>query len=133
LAVKKDYSPVPPVNADKGQLQQVFLNLIINARDAMSSGNTLVLRVARIGEEVVMEFINNGRPISPEAISRIFEPFYSSQASVRAGKKGSGLGLSISLGIIESHGGTIEVKSGPETGTVFTVRLPEAGGGGGRL
>ncbi|MCX6349928.1 MAG: PAS domain S-box protein [Candidatus Aureabacteria bacterium] len=128
LSVKKDYSPVPPVSADKGQLQQVFLNLIINARDAMSSGNALVLRVARIGEEVVMEFINNGRPISTEALPRIFEPFYSSRESVRTGKKGSGLGLSISLGIIESHGGAIDVKSGPETGTVFSVRLPVAEG-----
>jgi PAS domain S-box-containing protein len=125
LMVKKEYSPVPTVRADKGQLQQVFLNLIINARAAMERGNTLTLRVAGLSDAAVMDFINNGRLISPEALPRIFEPFYSSRESISSGKKkGSGLGLSISLGIIESHGGTIEVKSSPETETVFTVRLP---------
>ncbi len=124
LNVKREYSPVPPVAADRGQLQQVFLNLIINAREAMAREDTLTLRACRQDGEVVLEFENNGRSISPEAIHHIFEPFYSSRESKRGGKRGTGLGLSISLGIIEAHGGTIAVAQGKERGTIFTVRMP---------
>ena len=129
LVVRKDYAAVPPVRADKGQIQQVFLNLVINARDAMERGDRLTLRAGGSGAWAVMEFANTGRLISPTALPRIFEPFFTSQESARSGKKGSGLGLSISLGIIESHGGTIEARSAPGSGTVFTVRLPAAGAG----
>ncbi|MFH1037632.1 MAG: ATP-binding protein [PVC group bacterium] len=126
LTVRKEYSLVPEVAADKGQLQQVFLNLIINAREAMAREHTLTLRAGHQGDEVILEFENNGRPISAEALHHIFEPFYSSRESRRSGKRGTGLGLSISLGIIKAHGGTIAVASGEGRPTVFTVKLPAA-------
>jgi two-component system NtrC family sensor kinase len=110
-----------PVMADQGQLKQAFLNLLLNAIDAMPNGGTLTLstRNAR-RQNVVIQIADTGVGISKECYSHIFEPFYTTK------KTGSsvGLGLSVVYGIIRDHNGSIKVDSTVGQGTVFTVRLP---------
>ncbi len=107
-----------------GQLEQVLLNLAINARDAMPRGGTLTLRCEGAYEDgrrwirIVVE--DTGEGMAPEILERIFEPFFSTKPP----EKGSGLGLATSLGIVEQAGGTIRVESEPGRGTRFEVWLP---------
>lgn len=110
--------PLLPVVAD--QITQVFLNIIINAIEAMPSGGDLHLetRLAEDGEWALVSFRDTGVGMSPEQIANLFEPFYTTKAD------GTGLGLAISYGIVERHGGTIEVSSRPGQGTTFVVKLP---------
>ncbi len=113
---------------DPYQLRQVFANLILNARDAMTSGDTLTVRTVRTEEsdgstnaEAIFE--DTGCGIAEENLVRVFEPFF----TTRPTGEGTGLGLSVSYGIVKGHGGQIEVASRLEKGTVFTVRLPLVG------
>jgi two-component system NtrC family sensor kinase len=109
-----------PVMADQGQLKQAFLNLMLNAIDAMLSGGTLTLITRNARQNVVIQIADTGVGISKECLSNIFEPFYTTK------KTGSsvGLGLSVVYGIIRDHKGSIKVDSTVGQGTVFTVRLP---------
>ncbi|MCL1980883.1 MAG: PAS domain-containing protein [Proteobacteria bacterium] len=110
------------VHAVEDQIRQVFINLIINAVDAMTAnGGTLTLTTAREGRQVVACVEDSGPGIAPQQLDKIFEPFLTTKPAV----EGSGLGLSISYGIIQAHGGRIEVRSEPGQ-TVFKVRLPAA-------
>ena len=103
-------------------LQQVFINLFLNAINAMPDGGNLEVEVERINNEVGVRVIDTGYGISEEEISKIFDPFYSDSP---AGKgTGTGLGLSICYSIVKQHFGTIEVDSIPGKGSTFTVRLP---------
>ena len=110
--------PLIPVVAD--QITQVFLNIVINAVEAMPSGGDLRLQttLSEDGEWVVARFQDAGQGMSPEQMAHLFEPFYTTKPD------GTGLGLAISYGIVERHGGTIEVSSLPDQGVNFTVRLP---------
>lgn len=117
LRTELDNDP-PRVQADPGQLTQVFLNLITNALDSMPKGGRLTINTAHLGENVIIAFKDTGMGISREGQSRIFEPFFTTKAH------GSGLGLPISQGIIDAHGGDIAVESEPGKGTTFTVTLP---------
>ena len=108
------------VEGDEGQLQQVLLNLAINARDAMPRGGRLTLRVAARTSEAILEVEDNGEGIDEKTRERIFEPFFTTKDV----GQGSGLGLSVVYGIIEQLGGTIEVSSAPGVGTLFRVVLP---------
>jgi signal transduction histidine kinase len=108
------------VLGDRSQLSIVFSNLVRNARDAMSGGGILRLGAALDGATVPITFQDSGKGINPEHLPHIFEPLYSTKA------KGIGLGLSISRDIVERHHGTLSVTSEPQSGTVFTVRLPAA-------
>jgi signal transduction histidine kinase len=118
-----------PVLADPRQIQQVFANIILNARKAMPSGGRLSVRSHRIAcdadrEEIVaISFRDTGCGIAEENLGRIFEPFF------RTGPvgEGTGLGLSVSYGIVKDHGGDIEVESKVGLGSTFTVLLPLAG------
>ena len=118
----------PLVNADPGQLQQVLLNLLNNAFDAIvsrhgSEGGELTIGVApRNSEKVEIWVKDNGSGISPENLKRIFSPFFTTKPI----GKGTGLGLSVCYGIIDSMGGTIEVASEKGVGTTFTITLPAA-------
>jgi PAS domain S-box-containing protein len=108
------------INASPNQLKQIFLNLIANARQAMPNGGTVEIDVRRDGEFVLTTVRDDGPGIEPELIERIFEPFFTTKRS----SGGTGLGLSVSLGIAESHGGTLTVSSEIGHGTEFALRLP---------
>ncbi|GBE04577.1 sensor protein ZraS [bacterium BMS3Abin10] len=113
---------LPRVMGNKTELQQVILNILMNAYDAMSDDGRLVVRtgVSRDKKEVIMEFIDNGVGIPGENLKRVFDPFFTTKEP----GKGVGLGLSISYGIIKNHGGNIVVESGNRKGATFRVFLP---------
>ena len=115
---------LPPVQGNAGKLQQVFLNLFLNARDAMSGGGTLEVRTWSEGAGVKAEVLDSGHGISPEHIHRIYDPFFTTKAA----RKGTGLGLSVTYGIIQEHGGSIEVSNRRTGGASFRLELPLAKG-----
>jgi signal transduction histidine kinase len=110
---------LPPVPGNAGRLGQVFLNLVINAVEAMPSGGTLRVQSSWTGDDYVeVKVSDTGHGIPPNIIDRVFEPFFSTK------KQGTGLGLSISHNIVEQHGGRISVQSQVGEGAVFEVQLP---------
>ncbi len=109
---------LPSITAVPDQLTQVCLNLIINAVEAMPTGGTLTIVSAQRDNWLAIEIQDTGTGLAPAEAARIFEPFYTTKAD------GTGLGLAVSYGIIQQHGGRIEVKSVPSQGTTFTVLLP---------
>jgi two-component system, NtrC family, sensor kinase len=113
---------LPPVLGSGNRLQQVFLNLFLNARDAMPSGGMLEVRSACSNGSVEIEVTDSGLGIPRENLSRIFDPFFTTKATAR----GTGLGLSVSYGIIKEHGGKVEVRSTPGKGTSFRLEFPTA-------
>ncbi|MDP8248905.1 MAG: PAS domain S-box protein [Candidatus Tritonobacter lacicola] len=125
IKIVRRYGRVPGVLLDRGQMQQVFLNILINAHHAMPSGGTLTIRVRREGEYVRIDFTDTGSGIGKEIIGRIFEPFVTTKGAIGRGTlPGYGLGLSVSYGIVKQHGGEIGVKSALGEGSTFTVKLP---------
>jgi two-component system NtrC family sensor kinase len=109
-----------PVYASSNQLKQIFLNLIANARQAMPNGGTITIDVRREGLNAIATVTDDG-PGMPESVSqRIFEPFFTTKRLTG----GTGLGLSVSLGIAEAHGGQLTVTSDPGAGSTFTLCLP---------
>ncbi|HVC86792.1 MAG TPA: ATP-binding protein [Gaiellaceae bacterium] len=110
------------VNASPNQLKQIFLNLIANARQAMPNGGNVSVDVRRDGDHVVAVVTDDGPGIEPSMLERIFEPFFTTKRVTG----GTGLGLSVSLGIAEGHGGTLTAASEPGRGSAFTLRLPIA-------
>jgi two-component system NtrC family sensor kinase len=104
---------------DTNQIQQVFINILINAGQAMPEGGDLDIFTGMDDNHIVVSIRDTGCGISPEHVTRIFDPFFTTK-----GNAGTGLGLSVSYGIVESHGGAIEVSSAPSQGTEFTIRLP---------
>ena len=118
-----DLAPdVPAVPCDRSQLEQVVLNLLMNSVEAMPQGGKVFVRtrVDVPAGAVVIEIEDEGTGIPKEHLSRIFDPFFSTK---EAGK-GTGLGLTVVYGIVDAHGGTIDVRSTVGKGTTFTVRLP---------
>jgi two-component system NtrC family sensor kinase len=115
---------LPAVVGDARQIQQVCLNLVTNAVQAMApvGGGTLYIATRRDGPNVVLEMRDTGTGIPEAARAHIFEPFFTTKGE----GEGTGLGLSVSYGIVTAHGGTIEVASTSATGTTFTVKLPGA-------
>jgi two-component system NtrC family sensor kinase len=114
---------LPPILCDANQLQQVFLNLLINAAEAMPEGGSITIRAQQESpESVILEFQDTGVGIPQEFIDKVFDPFFTSKEV----GKGTGLGLSVSYGIVRQHGGTISVRSKVGEGTTFQVRLPAA-------
>jgi len=116
---------LPPINIVADQIKQVFLNIVINAIEAMPQGGELIITTQlenrRGGQErdwLRVSFADNGVGLSAEELEHIFEPFYTTKS------RGTGLGLSVSYGIVERHGGQIDVKSVPDKGTLFSIRLP---------
>jgi len=111
---------LPMVEMDVPRIKQVFLNIINNAVYAMKDGGSLTIRSALDGTTIHVAFEDTGPGIPAEILSRIFDPFFTTKPEV----SGTGLGLSVSLGIVQSHGGTIDVKSEIGAGTTFIVTLP---------
>ncbi len=115
---------LPAIQGNAGRLQQVFLNLFLNAKDAMPGGGTL--RIATLnGESVSVCVSDTGSGIAPEHIQRIYDPFFTTKTAPREGQpRGTGLGLSVTYGIIQEHAGKIRVESHPGQGTTFTLDFP---------
>lgn len=122
LTVKKQFGDIPAITCSPSQLNQVFLNLINNAAQAIESGGGELTLTTRVEdpEHVAVEIADNGKGIPPEIMSKIFDPFFTTKDV----GKGTGLGLSISYKIIEQHGGRISVDSTVGKGTRFTIVLP---------
>ena len=120
--VKKLDSFLPFVQGNAGQLKQVFMNIIVNAAEAMHGNGTLTITTFRPpdGKTVFVEFADTGEGIPAENLTRIFDPFFTTKEV----GKGTGLGLATSYGIVEDHGGKISVKSQVGEGTTFTIELP---------
>jgi signal transduction histidine kinase len=110
------------VLGDDNQLQQVFLNILLNAYQAMPDGGELRITSRLMEDEIHATFADTGEGISPEDLKHIFDPFYTTKEV----GEGTGLGLSISYGIVEQHGGTIETESTVGEGATFVVKLPVA-------
>jgi PAS domain S-box-containing protein len=110
----------PMTYGNAGKLQQVFLNLLVNARDAMPEGGELRVLTDSINSKVEILIQDTGTGISPENIKKIYDPFFTTKAP----GKGTGLGLSVSYGIVKEHGGTISVESRPGVGSTFRLELP---------
>jgi two-component system NtrC family sensor kinase len=121
--VETRLAPVPPVHADFGELRQAFVNLAMNAMEAMPQGGRLVvtLRASDDGQVVEVALADSGPGIPPELQSKIFDPFFTTK------EKGTGLGLSVVYGIVQRHGGNILLETSPDRGTCFTLRLPASG------
>jgi two-component system NtrC family sensor kinase len=111
---------LPLVDFDKGQLQQVLLNLTLNACEAMPNGGTLMLGTSAAHGKVMVSVTDTGTGIKREHLDQIFEPFFTTKPV----GKGTGLGLSVSYGIVQQHGGTLEVESTIGQGSTFTITLP---------
>ncbi|MCL4796929.1 MAG: PAS domain-containing protein [Bryobacteraceae bacterium] len=114
--------PLPVIRGNAGKLQQVFLNLFLNARDAMAelSGGTLCVATSAGGASVRVEIRDTGPGIARDHLDRIFDPFFTTKSA----RKGTGLGLSVTYGIVEEHGGSIEADSRPGEGAVFRLEFP---------
>jgi two-component system NtrC family sensor kinase len=111
---------LPLVEFDKNQLQQVLLNLAINACEAMADGGTLLVSTSSADGKVVVKVTDTGTGIKREHLDKIFEPFFTTKPV----GKGTGLGLSVTYGLVHQHGGTLQVDSEVGKGTTFTVILP---------
>jgi signal transduction histidine kinase len=115
---------LPAISGNPGKLQQVFLNLLLNAKDAMPGGGQLCMKTQANGHvEAVIS--DTGSGIAPEHLKRIYDPFFTTKTSPRPGdRRGTGLGLAVSYGIIQEHAGKIEVQSAVGEGTTFYLEFP---------
>ncbi|HUJ30777.1 MAG TPA: ATP-binding protein [Candidatus Acidoferrum sp.] len=120
--IKNYKEPLPAVLGSTTRLQQVFLNLFMNARDAMPGGGMLEVRTGSRNGSVEVEVTDTGAGIAAEHLGRIFDPFFTTKSSGR----GTGLGLSVSYGIIKEHAGKVDVRSTPGKGTSFRIEFPAA-------
>jgi len=133
VEIERDYySDLPPVKGDKEKIKQVFVNLLYNAYDAIGTDGTIRITTSfeKEDDEIVVSVFDTGMGIPPEKIDRIFDTFYTTKPV----DKGTGLGLSVTFGIIDEHGGSIEVESPPSSarkhegedtkGAVFIIHLP---------
>lgn len=118
--VIKDFADLPLVECMPSRLNQVFINLILNAAHALEVNGEIQIRTRKSNRYVVISIIDNGCGIAPENMNRIFEPFFTTKGV----GKGTGMGLSLSYSIIEKHGGSIDVESEVGKGTCFNINLP---------
>jgi PAS domain S-box-containing protein len=115
---------ITPIEGNPGRLQQVFLNLFLNAKDAMAGGGKLTVATSN-GETISVRVSDTGSGIAPEHIQRIYDPFFTTKTSPKEGQaRGTGLGLSVTYGIIQEHAGKIRVESDPGAGTTFALDFP---------
>ena len=120
VTVHRRYDPgLPEVMADAQQMEQVFVNMLVNAAQAMEGGGELTLETSVRDGQVLVRIADTGPGIPPGVLGRIFDPFFTTKET-----RGTGLGLSVSYGIVQNHGGTIEVESEVGVGTAFTIRIP---------
>jgi signal transduction histidine kinase len=118
--VVKAYAALPPVECIPSQLNQVFMNLLVNAAQAMENRGQITIRTGQRGEQVFVEIADTGKGIAPEHLNRVFEPFFTTKPV----GKGTGLGLSLAYNIVKTHHGRIEVESAVDKGTTVRVWVP---------
>jgi PAS domain S-box-containing protein len=125
IRVESQLTPdISPIEGNAGRLQQVFLNLFLNAKDAMTGGGKLTVATAN-GETISVRVSDTGSGIAPEHIQRIYDPFFTTKAAPKEGQaRGTGLGLSVTYGIIQEHAGKIRVESDHGVGTTFALDFP---------
>jgi two-component system NtrC family sensor kinase len=133
IRIETDFDPaLSPIHGNQGKLQQVILNLMLNARDAMNSmpkdgsvESVIQLRTCNEDGCAIVEITDSGVGIDPEHLHRIFDPFFTTKTNPQPGQhKGTGLGLAVSYGILQEHGGKIKVESTPGEGTTFRLEIP---------
>jgi PAS domain S-box-containing protein len=123
IEISKHYEEnLPRVSVDPNLMEQVFINLLLNAADAMKGNGELKITVSKEDRFLNVEFTDTGCGISPDFVEKIFDPFFTTKDSSEG--SGTGLGLAVSYGIVNNHGGSITVKSEEGKGATFTVRLP---------
>ena len=120
IALEKDFGDLPAVRCYPAQLNQVFMNLVMNACDALEGKGTIEVRTRPANGGVSLEITDDGPGIPSQVRERIFEPFFTTKPV----GQGTGLGLSISHGIVERHGGSLSVECPPGGGTTFRIQLP---------
>jgi two-component system NtrC family sensor kinase len=125
IEVRHELTPaISPIQGNSGRLQQVFLNLFLNAKDAMPGGGMLSVATSN-GDMVSVRVSDTGSGIAQEHIQRIYDPFFTTKTTAREGQnRGTGLGLSVTYGIIQEHAGKIRVESHPGSGTTFALDFP---------
>jgi two-component system NtrC family sensor kinase len=121
IEIRKDFqSELPIIASDQSQLQQVFLNLINNAIDAVEKDGWIEIKTRKEDSQIIVAIKDNGPGIAEEHLKKVFDPFFTTKET----GKGTGLGLSVSYNIIEKLGGTIKAESKPSEGAVFSIKLP---------
>jgi signal transduction histidine kinase len=125
IQVHSELAPsISAIQGNPGRLQQVFLNLFLNAKDAMPGGGTLNVATTN-GDLVSVRVSDTGSGIAAEHIQRIYDPFFTTKTAPKEGQsRGTGLGLSVTYGIIQEHAGKIRVESAPGAGTTFALDFP---------
>ncbi len=130
IRIETDLAPdLAPVQGNQGKLQQVILNLMLNAKDAMQgvSNGLIIVRTLTRDNLAIVEITDSGIGIATENLHRIFDPFFTTKTNPKPGQhKGTGLGLAVSYGILQEHGGKITVDSDPGVGTTFRLEIPAA-------
>jgi len=121
--VNKNLNPLPRIRCNLGQLNQVFMNILVNAAQSIPEKGEITITTEATDEEIVIKVSDTGSGIPDEIKGRLFEPFFTTKPS----GKGTGLGLSVSLDIVHKHNGVIEIESEMGVGTTFTIRLPIGG------
>ena len=119
-SIQKEFDKIPHITCNPGELTQVFLNLLVNASQAIKSNGNVTIKTETKNNNIIITITDTGIGISEENLNKIFDPFFTTKEV----GKGTGLGLSVSHGIIEKHNGTINVSSKQEEGTSFTISLP---------
>ena len=121
--ITRDYGDLPQVKCYPQQLNQVFMNLLVNAAQAIEKQGEIRIMTRQIGPDVEITISDSGQGIAAENLSRIFDPFFTTKEV----GKGTGLGLNVTYNIVKKHHGTIDVASAPDQGAAFTIRIPAAG------
>ena len=121
--VIKNLGDIPPIMCNLGQLNQVFMNLLLNAAQAIEEKGTIMIETLSSGSQVIIRISDTGCGVPEEDLDQLFQPFFTTKPA----GEGTGLGLAISYGIIEKHGGTIHIESEVGKGTTFEIRLPVGG------
>ncbi|MFN8545397.1 MAG: ATP-binding protein [Candidatus Binatia bacterium] len=120
ITIERDYGTLPAVECDPGQINQVFMNVLANACDAIAGAGTIRVTTRAGADEVSVTIADDGPGMTPEVQARLFEPFFTTKDV----GQGTGLGLAISHGVVAAHGGRIEVESAPGAGSRFRIVLP---------
>ena len=126
------HAAAPAISGNRGKLQQVLVNLMLNARDALveTPHPALVLRTSLAGGQAEIEVSDNDAGMPPEVLRKIYDPFFTTKAQPKEGqRKGTGLGLAVSYGIMQEHGGSMEADSVVGRGTTFRLMFPLLEGG----